>query len=191
MNKSIPMRDNKTALGSEITSWLYKPPKSNRFLYATLGVLASLVLFMIYYGQQVLPWIKRIPAVVLYLLIFLISPVLKYLSGLGREEEWVLYGEGYLVRIRGKNNQREERYGWWRDYSSCSYDARGVILVPRNALRRNVRVFANRNTMEIYSICRERISVIHAQEIEASAKASKVIARGFQKNSSGKPASGR
>jgi len=169
-NKTTTPPDRKTALGTEIKSWVYKPPKSNKFLYATLGVLGTFVLFMIYYGEQVLPWIKRLPPVLIYIVLFMLSPLLKYLSTLGREQEWALYSQGYLLRLRSKNNQREERIGWWRDFASCTYDSKGVLLISRSPMRRNVRVAAAHNVMEVYTICRERISRIHAETVERSGR---------------------
>ncbi len=170
LNKTTGPQERKSALGAEITSWVYKPPKSNRFLFAALGVAGAFIIFMLYYGEQVLPWIKQLPPVLIYIVLFLLSPLLKYLSSLGREQEWSLYSQGYLLRLRGKNNQREERIGWWHDFLSCTYDSKGVLLIAKNPMRRNVRVNATHNAMEIYTICRERISMIHAERVESLGK---------------------
>lgn len=170
LNKTTSPPDRKSALGTEITSWVYRPPKSNRFLLAALGVVGTFILFMMYYGEQVLPWIKKLPSVLIYIVLFMLSPLLKYLSNLGREQEWALYSQGYLLRLRGKNNQREERIGWWRDFASCSYDNKGVLLISKSPMRRNVRLSASHNVMEVYAICRERISMIHTETVERLGK---------------------
>jgi len=162
---------DKSELGNIITSWNYKPPKSNKFLFSVLGVIGALVVFAMIYGGNVLPWIKRIPSILIYALIFLISPLLKYFTGFGKDQFWTLYEHGYSVRYEGKNGTGEERIGWWRDFSGCNYDSQGVKLIPASPLRKAVRMNTTTNVTEVYSIARERISMTRAQVLEKSVPA--------------------
>jgi len=155
-------------LGSFITSWKYSPSRSNKFLFSALGVIGALVVFGIYYGEQILPWIKNIPAALIYILLFLLSPILKYIGGLGKDQEWTLFRNGYKLRVLQKNKALEERIGWWKDYRTCNYDDKSVRLFPKSSLQRSVRIFAPHNKIEVYSICREQITLAQVKVIETS-----------------------
>jgi len=60
--------------------------------------------------------------------------------------------------------------GWWKDFKSCTFDAKGVKLIPVSALQRSVRILAPHNTTAVFSICREQISIAYANKIEGSVK---------------------
>jgi len=164
------VNDDRANLGTVITSWRYKPQKSNKFLYAALGVIGAFIIFTVMYGPQLLPWLKSIPTIVIYAVLFLISPLLKLLSIRGRDQDWALYEHGYIVVYIGKNNEREERIGFWRNFRSCTYDSKGVKLIPAVPFQKAVRINAPRNVMEIYSICRERISMAQAESLETAVR---------------------
>jgi len=160
----------KAALGNSVISWIFKPPKSNKFLYAFLAVMGGLIISLILYFDQLVPYLKRIPALAIYGLIFLLSPLLKYFSSLGRDQRWTLYENGYSVQMSGRGGT-EERIGHWHDYDSCTYDKKGVRLVSNNPMRKSIRLPAIVNIMEIYSICRERISLAKAIKLDKSSSA--------------------
>ncbi len=164
--KNNHLKEELTQLGDLLTSWKYVPTRSNKFLFFILGILGGLVLFLIYYGENLIPWLKKLPAIFIYIALFMISPFLKYLSGLGKDQEWSLFKNGYIVRIIDKDKVTEERVGWWRNFKSCTYDAKGVKLIPGSAMQRPVRIFAPQNTTAVYSICREQISIALAHKIE-------------------------
>lgn len=165
------LQNDKAMLGSVLTSWKYKPEKSNKFLYAVLGLLGAFVIFTVTYGPQLLPWLKEIPTIFIYAALFLISPLLKYVTTKGRDQDWTLYEHGYSVIYVGKNNQHEERIGFWRNFKSCTYDSKGVILIPATALQRSVRINTSNNVTEVYSIVRERISIEQSAKMEGSFRA--------------------
>ncbi len=170
MLKKNSFKEEPGELGELLTSWKYIPTRSNKFLFFILGILGGLVLFLIYYGENLIPWLKKLPAIFIYITLFLISPFLKYLSGLGKDQEWSLFKKGYIVRTVDKDKVTEEKTGWWKDFKSCTYDAKGVKLIPKTALQRPVRIFALQNTTAVYSICREQISIAYALEIEHDVK---------------------
>ena len=159
---------DKMSLGSVITSWTYKPPKSNKFLFAALGVIGALLVFTIFYGEQFLPWIKKIPSIFIYIAIFMLSPLLKLLGSMGRDQHWTLHEDGFSVLIMGKNNERQEQFGYWHDYKNCTYQKNVVKLVPAGPFKKGVRIITTANVMEVYSICRERISMAQAVRLEKS-----------------------
>ena len=171
LEKSLGMQIDKNLLGNTLTSWRYVPKKSNKFLYAALSVLGGLVIALAVYGPELIPWLKKIPTIAIYALFFLISPILKYFSSLGKDQIWTLYEHGYSVLYVGKEGAGEERIGWWRDFTSATYDAEGVRLIPRNPFKKTVRIPARGNVTEIYSIARERISMAQAERIEQSVRA--------------------
>lgn len=159
---------DKSSLGKVISSWNYKPPKSNKFLYSVLGVIGAFIIFAVVYGENILPWLKHIPSILIYALIFLLSPLLKYFAGFGKDQFWTLYENGYSVRYEGKNGAGEEKIGWWKDYSGCSYDSKGVKLIPLSPFRKAVRMKTTANVTEVYSVARERISMTRAHVLEKS-----------------------
>lgn len=170
MLKNNNVKEEFTQLGELLTSWKYIPKRSNKFLYFMLGILGGLVLFLLYYGENLLPWLKKLPAIFIYIALFLISPLLKYLSGLGKDQEWSLFKNGYMVRVIDKDKVTEEKMGWWKDFKSCTFDKKGVKLIPKTALQQSVRIFAPHNTTAVYSICREQISIAYAYQIEHTVK---------------------
>ncbi|MBN2000403.1 hypothetical protein JW935_22830 [candidate division KSB1 bacterium] len=157
-------------LGKIITSWIYKPPKSNKFLYYVLGVLGALVIFTIYWGEDLLPWIKKIPSMLIYVAIFLFTPLVKLLKGMGKDEEWTLYENGFVAIKKQNNAAVSQRIGHWRDFTRCSYDKKGVKLQTDMPFQPALRVPVSMNTMEIYSICRERISLAAAHKLDKAVK---------------------
>ncbi len=152
--------------GIFITSWKYTPHRSNRFLFSVLGVIGALVVFAIYYGEHFLPWLGKIPAAIIYITLFLLSPLLKYINALGKDQEWTLFTNGYKQIVMQNNKVLEEKTGWWKDFRTCSYDEKSVRLYPKASWKRVVRVFAPHNKIEVYSICREQISLAQAKELE-------------------------
>ncbi len=157
-------------LGKMLTSWIYKPPKSNKFLYYILGVLGALVIFMVYWGKDLLPWIKKIPSMLIYAVVFLITPLVNLLKGMGKDEEWTLYENGFVVVKKQNNTAVSQRVGHWRDYSRCSYDKKGVKLYSDVPVQPALRIHVAMNKMEIYAICRERISMAAAQKLDKAVK---------------------
>lgn len=162
--KPTPVQD-KSALGPSITSWVYKPTKSNKFWISALGVLIALVFFTLQWGDKILPWLKHIPSSLFYVAIFLLSPLLKFLGTLGKDEIWTLYENGFSMARQEKGALQDERIGFWKDYSGCTYDHKGVKLMSANPMRPGARIKAGFNLMEVYSISRDRIAIAHAQKI--------------------------
>jgi hypothetical protein len=159
---------DKSSLGKTISSWVYKPAKSDKFWLAAVGLVVALVVFTINWGDKLLPWIKHIPSFLFYVAIFLLSPLIKYLSTVGKDEVWTLYENGYSMAKQEKGALQDVRMGYWKDYSGCTYDHKGVKLIPAAPMRPGVRIKASYNVMEVYSIARDRISAAHAEKINQS-----------------------
>ncbi len=158
-------------LGSVITSWLYKPKKSKKFLFYILGLLVSIAVFLFFYGEQLLPWIKKIPAIVLYLLFFIITPVIKFFSSKSMDQQWVLYTKGFVVQYISNRGDQSQKTGFWSDFTRCTYDKNYVILEPQSRFQKKIKIPTNLNLMEIYAICRERTSIAQAEKLDKSVRA--------------------
>jgi hypothetical protein len=170
-NPAIKAPPNKPqrSLGTVITAWIYKPSRSNKFLYAAFGVFVSLILFTLSYGEQLLPWLKRVPAAAIYPLFFLIPPIARFVSGLNKEQQWTLYENGYVFTVRGGQGQRVEKNGYWKDFVTCSYSGNHVKLIPKAYFRLAVKIRTAGNVMGVYSICREKIAQSQAMLLERQA----------------------
>jgi hypothetical protein len=172
MDKTALTNDRRDLLGRSITSWLYKPSRSNKFILAALATIGALVIFTIFYGEQLLPkWIKHLPQIFVYFALFLLGPLLKYLRAMGGDQEWTLYDNGFVVATVGKGHERSERIGFWRDYSGCTYSGTVIKLFPKGAARRGVKIPTMGNVTEVYSITRERISMAQAFELDKASRA--------------------
>ena len=155
-------------LGKPLLTWVYKPQKSNKFLYYILGLLFAVVLFLFTYGSQLAPWLRKIPDYAVYIIFILFGPAVNLLRSMGKDQEWTLYEHGFIVRYIDKNNNTgNERVGLWRDYKSALYHAQQVTLIPGAPARRKVKIRAPRNVMEVYSLCRERISIAQAANLQS------------------------
>lgn len=168
---NLMQQTNKSQLGNAITTWLYKPPKSNKLLLFIAILIIGLIVFLPAIADSMLPWLKKIPSIVFYLLILMIGPLMKYIGGLSKDQEWTLYQNGYGVVHKVKDKQPEERIGLWKDYTSCSYDQKSVYLIPENPLKGRVKIPTLVNAVEIYSICRERISMVRSIQLDKSVHA--------------------
>ena len=165
-------KDANNHLGSFIKSWIFTPRTSNRFLFYLIGLLLLAVIFVIRYGTEYLPMIKEIPSVLLYAIPLIIGPIVNYFKTRGKVQEWTLYEQGYVMKyMKHKEYTGEQISGYWTDFSHCTFDEKGVKLISAGPAKRNVRIKAERNVMEIYSVCRERISIVQAERLSDSSKA--------------------
>jgi len=158
-------------LGKVIISWVHKPKKSNKFLVAAVGVIGALFVFTIFYGPKLLPWIKSVATWIQYLAIFALMPLFKYITSLSKDQMWSLHDNGFLVRFVHEGKVLQQKIGFWKDYTSCTYDDKGVRLIPKMGIRRPVRVSCTTNRMEVYSFCQERISIANAVSLDSKIKA--------------------
>ncbi len=153
-----------SSYGRVLISWIYKPKKSRQFIFYLLGLIAALGIFAVMYGEQFLPWLKKIPETLIYVIFLALGPLLNLLRSFGKTQEWTLFEHGYSVRYSNEGKTSgEEKHESWEDYKSCTYDADSVTLIPVQTLKRRVKMHAAMNAMEIYSICRERISIAQAR----------------------------
>lgn len=157
-------------LGKMILSWVHKQPKSNKFLFAALGVIGALFVFTIFYGPKLLPWLKSVATWIQYLALLILVPLFKYFSSLGKDQMWNLYEHGYLLRLTHEGRILQQKIGFWKNYSGCTYDSKGVRLIPRMGLRGSVKLNCTTNRMTVYSICRERISIANALSLSTKVK---------------------
>lgn len=162
---------DRSSLGKLLLSWVYRPKKSNQFIFYILGLLGALALFIVMYGSRFLPWLEKLPDALIYVLFLAIGPVLNLFKSLGKSQEWTLYERGYVVKFinQGKGTG-DERFDAWHYYKSCTYDGNSVTLMPAHQLRRKVKMRTTMNAMEIYSICRERISIAQAELLYQSTR---------------------
>ncbi|MBN1466658.1 hypothetical protein JXA02_12960 [candidate division KSB1 bacterium] len=155
---------DRASWGRLLLSWTYTPKKSNRFLLYLLGLLGAFFVFMLLYGSHFLPWLDRIPDIFIYVLFFAVGPVLNFFRSLGKTQEWTLYERGFSVKFvnRGKGTG-DERFDWWHHYKSCTYDSNMVTLLPSRPSKRKIKMRTVMTAMEIFSICRERISIAQTE----------------------------
>jgi hypothetical protein len=170
MLESFGSKADKSTLGNVISTWKYSAKKSSKFLFTAITVIGGLLITFIYYFDHLLPFLKNIPSIVIYGLVFLISPLLKYFTGKGKNQIWTLYEHGYSVLYEGKTGGGEERFGFWRDYTTCSYDSSGVKLISGNPLKKSLKIPTIGNVTEVYSIARERISMASAEKLDKAVK---------------------
>ncbi len=153
-----------TSFGRSITSWVYKPKKSKQFLFYLAGLIVAAGIFMVMYGSRFLPWLEKIPEALLYIVFLALGPLLNLFRSVGKTEEWTLYEHGYSVKYISQGKSiGDEKFDSWQNYKSCTYDSNSVTLIPVQNFRRKVKMHRTDNAMEIYSICRERISIAQAE----------------------------
>lgn len=166
MNESFGGKADKSTLGNVISTWKYTQKKSSKFLFAAITVLGGLLITFIYYFDHLLPFLKNIPSLAIYGLVFLISPLLKYFTGKSKDQTWTLHELGYTVVYESKTGGGDERIGFWRNYSNCTYDSSGVKLISNNPLKKGIKIPTVGNVTEVYAIARERISIASAERLD-------------------------
>lgn len=149
---------NQPTMGDPITTWVFKPAKTRKTVFTILGVLGGLLITFIIYGSQFFPWFKKISTYVLYIAIFALSPLVKYLGGMGKDYYYELYSNGFIIRRKGSHGFEVVRQEAWDVFESCQRVADGVKLVPKTPFERSVKLNASANLIEVFSICSEKIN---------------------------------
>lgn len=163
---------DRATLGKTLMSWVHKPKVSPTWILLAVGVIGALVLFLIMYGERLLPWLDNIPDVAYYVLFLLLGPALNFIKSIGKDQEWTLYERGFSVRYMNKGQGTgDEKFGYWGDYKSCTYDSSGVKLISDSPVKKNLKMHVPVNVMEVYSICRERISVAQSEKLHSGREA--------------------
>lgn len=162
---------DKSTLGNSITTWKITQKKSKKILFAAIAVIGGLLITFMLYFDHLVPFLKKIPSIVIYGLIFLLSPLLNLLTGKSKDQTWTLYENGYSVLYEGKGGGGQEKIGFWHDYTSCTYDDSGVKLVSANPFSKGLKIRTKGNVTEVYSIARERISMASAHKLDKAIKA--------------------
>ncbi len=159
--------DGLADLGKPLMSWMYKPKKSNKFLFYLLGLLGAAVIFFLAYGSDWLPWLRKVPEYAVYILFLVFGPVVNFLRSKGKDQEWTLYEYGFVVRYLGQNKSGAAgSAGYWRDYKSAIYSSNKVILIPVSSTRRKIKIPVDRNVIPVYSLCRERVSIAQSAALQ-------------------------
>ncbi len=152
------------SFGRVLTSWVYKPQKSKRFLFYIFGLVVALGIFIATYGSRFLPLLEKIPETLLYVVFLALGPLLNLFKSMGKNQEWTLFEHGFSVKYTTEGKAAgDEKFDLWEKYKSCTYDSNSVTLIPAQRFGRKVKMRASVNAMEIYSMCRERISIAQAQ----------------------------
>ena len=160
-------QNNPVDFGRQLMSWVYKPQKSNKFLFYILGLLGAAAIFLFTYGAELVPWLDKFPQYAIYIVFLLIGPALNFMRSLGKDQEWTLYENGFEVYYLEKSKgQKNKTTGHWRDYKSATYGADFVLLIPSSAARRKLKIRIALSVMEVYSLCRERISLAQAENLQ-------------------------
>ena len=163
---------DRASLGKKLMSWVYKPKISSTWIILAVGVVGGLVLFLILYGEELLPWLKNVPDMAYYVLFLALGPALNFIKSIGKDQEWTLHEKGFSVRYLNKGQGiGEEKFGSWADYKSCTYDSNGVTLVSDSPIRKNLKMHVPVNVMEVYTICRERISMAQSEKLHSGREA--------------------
>jgi hypothetical protein len=153
--------------GRQLASWVYKPQKSNKFVFYILGLLGALAIFIFTYGKSLAPWLDKIPDYAVYLIFLVFGPAAKFFRSMGKDQEWTLYEHGFVVRYIDKNKGGSaSTSGDWQDYKSATYTTDLVVLIPSSPARKKIKVHVAQNVMEIYSLCRERISIAQTAKLQ-------------------------
>jgi hypothetical protein len=168
--ESLGGSPDKSALGNVLSTWKIEQKKSSKFLFAAIAVIGGLLITFFMYFDHLVPFLKKIPSIVIYGLIFLLSPLLNFFTGKSKDQDWTLYENGYTVLYRGKSGGGQEKIGFWRDFTSCTYDKNGVKLVSQNPFKKGIKIRTKGNVTEVYSIARERISMAVAQKLDKAVK---------------------
>ena len=154
-------------LGKELQSRVYKPQKSNKFLYYILGLLFAGIIFLFTYGSHLLPLLRKVPDYAVYVIFLLFGPAVNFMRSMGKDREYVLFENGFIIRYFDKNKTaKNEQVGYWRDYKSADYNGEQVTLIPSGSVRRKIKIKAAQNVMQVYSLCRERISIAQAENLQ-------------------------
>lgn len=155
-------------LGKELQSWMYMPQKSNKFLYYILGFVFATVIFLFTYGSHLVPWLKKVPDYAVYIIFLLFGPAVNLMRSMGKNREYSLFENGFIIRYvdKNKNNKKNEQVGYWRDYKSADYSGDQVTLIPSASIRRKIKLKATQNVMQIFSLCRERISIAQTENLQ-------------------------
>lgn len=146
------------SLGDSITTWVYKPAKTQKTVFTILGVLGGLLITFIIYGSQFFPWFKKVSTYLLYLAIFALSPLVKYLSAMGKDYYYELYSNGFVIHRKSSRGFEIIRQASWDAFESCHRVANGVKLAPKTPFERSTKLNASANLMEVFSICSEKIN---------------------------------
>ncbi|MBD3385141.1 hypothetical protein GF407_09455 [candidate division KSB1 bacterium] len=169
LKQGLNKDESNHSLGTSLYSWMYKPEKSSKWIFALLSIVAVAVFFAYSYLDQILPFLKKIPALAVYGIIMALGWILQNFQKQGKDQEWTLYENGYKVTYLSKTGQGETRMGYWGDYKTCSYSDDSVKLISDQPLKSNVKMPVKTNVMEVYSICREHISIAHSKKLYDSA----------------------
>jgi hypothetical protein len=169
LQQSLNKEENNRSLGTSLYSWMYKQEKSSKWIFALLSILAVAVFFAYSYLDQILPFLKKIPALAVYAIIMALGWILQNFQKKGKDQEWTIYENGYKVTYLSKTGQGESRVGYWHDFKTCSYSEDSVKLISAQPLKGNVKMPVRTNVMEVYSICREYISIAHSKKLYDSA----------------------
>lgn len=164
MNAVQSTADEKS-LGRQLTSWVYQAERSRTFLAYVIGLLGAAVIFFLSYGRHLLPTTGKITEILIYVIVFGISPLVNLLKGVGKDRQYELYENGFVISVLNKAKVESSTIGFWRDYRTCYYRPHAVILIGENRLVRK-KLLVSRNVAAVYSICREQINTAQINRLK-------------------------
>ncbi|MDZ7316629.1 MAG: hypothetical protein ONA69_04025 [candidate division KSB1 bacterium] len=162
---AMPSAAHEEALGRQLTSWIYRAERSRTFLAYLIGLLGAAIVFFLLYGRHFIPTAGKISEILIYLVLFGIGPLLNLLKAVGKDRQYDLYENGFVISILDKNKVESSTIGYWRDYRTCYYRPHEVILLGESRFVRK-KLLVPANAVAIYSICREQINAAQMNRLK-------------------------
>lgn len=158
-------------LGHSITSWSYKPQYSMSMIIFVIGVIVAGIVFALTFLRGQMPWLRKIPNTLIYVLLLFLGPLMNIIKSWGRERRYTLYDHGFVTVYKISDaSPGEEKVNEWLEFSGCTYNEKGVTLFSSAKFPKRIRLRSTVNVAGIYSICRDRISSVHAQKLQQTSR---------------------
>ena len=163
-NNAKPNTDD---LGKSLLTWQVSGNLVKKAWFFMGGLIGALVIILLIFGRVIFPWLAKLPDFIIYLFIFMLSPLLKMLGTHHADKEYTLFTHGYMIKTSSKGKQLAVAQGKWRHFKSCSYTGDRVTLKSYALWNQPVTLKAPQNARDVYIICRERIGMTREDAKEA------------------------
>ncbi len=158
-------------MGKLLMSWVYRAERSRSFIAYLVGLVGAAAIFIIFYARHFVPWLNKVPDMLLYLFVFTIGPLLNVIKMIGRDRRYELYENGFIaVPVAKEKPVGEAKVGYWHDYASCSYTAKSVVLSPDSPWKGKAVLRLNANAAAVYAVCREQINLAQTKRLTSMSR---------------------